>query len=145
VVTERHRTAEAYTQLMSALTPANQSWAAAAPVLVLVAVRPTHERDEHANSHAWYDAGQAVGFLTLQATAGGLSVRQMQGFEPDAARRACGVPDRFEPAVVMAVGYAGDPSTLVREAHRTAELAARERRALGELVYEGAWGAVLGG
>jgi nitroreductase len=102
-------------------------------------VRTTHEIDDLVNSHAWYDAGQAVAFLTLQATAQGLSTRQMQGFDPDAVRAACHMPDLYEPAIVMAVGYAGDPSTLTIEYHRSDEASPRSRRAISEFVYEGVW------
>jgi nitroreductase len=91
------------------------------------------------NSHAWYDAGQAVAFLTLQATAQGLSTRQMQGFDPAAVRAACHMPALYEPAIVMAVGYAGDPSRLAIEYHRTDEASPRSRRAIREFVYADIW------
>jgi nitroreductase len=140
VVIDRARGPEIFAALLESLTPKNRAWASAAPTLVLVAVRLKHERLEVDNAHAWYDAGQAVGFLTLQATAGGLSIRQMQGFDAAIARRVCHVPEAFEPAVVMAIGHAGDPDTLATPAHRDAERAPRVRRALTEFVFEGAWG-----
>lgn len=139
IVCSRADVPETYTALLKSLTPRNQSWAAAVPVLVLVAIRTTLERNEAPNSHAWYDTGQAVGFLTLQATAQGLSVRQMQGFDANAAREACDVPAPFDPAVVIAVGYAGDPGTLTHDPHRAAETAPRERRPTTEFVFEGSW------
>jgi nitroreductase len=120
--------------LMSTLTVRNQSWAAAAPVLVLVAVKPTFDQNGAVNQVAWYDAGQAVAFLSLQATAQGISLRQMEGFDRDAARTALQVPSGFEPAVVMAVGYAGEPESLEFEKHREAERKPRQRRAVGEIV-----------
>ena len=67
---------------------------------LLTAVRLTTERDETVNAHAWYDTGQAVGFLVLQATGMGLSIRQMEGFDHERARAACQVPPPFEPAVL---------------------------------------------
>ena len=140
VVVDRGRTPEAFAALLSALTPRNQAWASAAPVLVLVGVRLKHERNEKDNAHAWYDAGQAVAFLTLQATAADLSLRQMQGFDPEVARRVCAVPPPFEPAVVMAIGHAGDPEALTSPGHRDAEREPRSRRAIGESVFEGTWG-----
>jgi nitroreductase len=143
VVTDRHRSADAFTGLHVSLTPRNQVWAASAPMLVLVAVRPTHELTEAVNPVAWYDAGQAVAFLTLQATAMDLATRQMRGFDPERARQACAVPAPFEPAVVMAIGYPGDPQTL-GAAQREAEMKPRARRALGEFVFEGTWGMPLG-
>lgn len=120
--------------LMDTLTARNQSWAAAAPALVLVAVKTTFDRGGAVNQMAYYDAGQAVGFLSLQATSQGLSIRQMEGFDREAAREKLRIPDGFDPAVVMAVGYAGDPEALTVDSHREAEKKPRVRRAVGEIV-----------
>lgn len=140
VVAARDREPDAFARCHACLTTANAEWAARAPVLALVAVRRTFEKNDASNHHAWYDAGQAVSNLTLQATAVGLSVRQMAGFDPVRAREACEVPDPFEPAVMLAIGYAGDPESLAREAHRNAERAPRRRRSIGEFVFAGRWG-----
>jgi len=126
--------------LFDTLTPKNQAWAIAAPVLVLAVVRTSYEDTGTDNWMAWYDAGQAVAFLTLQATSQGLSVRQMEGFDRARARQACGIPAEFELAVVMAIGYAGDPEALVVDKHRHAEREPRQRKPLGNFVYEGVWG-----
>lgn len=143
VVTDRRESPEAFVALHDALTPKNQVWAASAPVLVLVAVRLTHEVDDVVNSHAWYDTGQAVGFLTLQATATALSIRQMQGFDAARARDACQVSPAFEPAIIMAIGHAGDPESLSIASHREAELKPRARRTIDTFVYDAAWGRAL--
>jgi nitroreductase len=140
VIAVKRRHPAAFERMLQSLTPKNQAWAADAPVLLLVAVRLTHERDEIVNEHAWYDAGQAVAFLTLQATDLGLSVRQMQGFDTAAARTTCGVPAAFEPAVIMAVGHAGDPAMLTVESHRSAERQPRARRPISDFVFDGQWG-----
>ncbi len=137
------RSAEAHAAMLESVTPKNRAWAKHAPVLVLVAVRKTHERNGAPNTHAWYDAGQAVGFLSLQATASGLAVRQMQGFDAEAVRKACAVPDPFEPAVVMAVGAAGDPDALEIDFHRDAERQPRTRRPIGDFVFQATWGRPL--
>ncbi len=144
VVADRRRSREAFEALHASLVPANQQWAGVAPVLALVAVRTTHERGDAVNSHAWYDAGQAVAFLALQATASGLAIRQVQGFDRDRARTACHVPEPFEPALVMAIGYAGDPDALTVDRYRDAERAARQRHAIEEFVFEDTWGRALG-
>lgn len=130
----------AYEALLASLTVKNQAWAKHAPVLVLVAVRLTFEKFGTANTLAWYDAGQAVGFLSLQATADGLAIRQMQGFDVERARAACDVPNLFEPTVVMAIGRVGDPQRLEVDSHRDAERQPRQRRPLDEFVFEGTWG-----
>lgn len=143
VVVSRTRAPEPFARLVDALTPKNQTWAAAAPVLVLVAVRSTREKNDARNTHAWYDAGSAVAFFTLQATASGLAARQMQGYDAERARAACDVPAPFEPAVIIAVGVAGDPSGLTIDAHREDEHRPRQRRALDEFVFENTWGTPL--
>ena len=142
VVTRRHQS-ESHRRLIASLTAKNQAWAAAAPLLVVVCVRATLERNEAPNSHAWYDTGQAVAFLTLQATSQGLSTRQMQGFDAEQARAACEVPSPYEPAVVIAIGYEGDPSTLTVDQHRAAEQSPRARRPAAEFVFEERWGLPL--
>ena len=127
-------------KLFETLSVSNQAWAAAAPVLVLAAVRTSYEDTGTANNMSWYDAGQAVALLTLQATSQGLSVRQMEGFDRARARAAFGIPAEFEPAVAMAIGYAGDPEALSLEKHKAAEKTPRRRRPVSDFVYEGSWG-----
>jgi nitroreductase len=143
LVLERDAGGGAHRALFDTLTARNQAWAASAPVLVLVAVRGALASVESVAPSAWYDAGQAVAFLTLQATAQGLSIRQMEGFDRGRARTACAVPPAFEPAVVMAIGYAGDPEALPVEKHRTAEVQPRVRRPLGDFTFETEWGRAL--
>jgi nitroreductase len=141
VVAERRHT-EAFGALLDTLARSNQAWARQAPVLILVAVSTTHAMTGEPNRHAWYDAGQAVGFLTLQATAQGLAVRQMEGFDHEKAREACKVPPPFEPGVVIALGYVGDPESLT-ERHRLLEREPRSRRPISEFVFDGTWGVDL--
>jgi nitroreductase len=140
LVGDRTRSPQMFQALLGSLIAKNQAWARQAPVLVLVAVRLTLERNETVNPLAWYDAGQAVALMTLQATSQDLAIRQMAGFDHERTREACGVPAPFEPAVVMAIGYAGDPASLEIDTHRSAEQTPRSRRPLGESVFEGAWG-----
>lgn len=140
VVADRGRSQETYDALFAALDRSNRMWAGSAPVLVLVAVKTHHDQFDAENTHAWYDTGQAVSLLTVQATALHLAVRQMQGFDADAARAACRIPGGFDPAIVMAVGYPGDPESLEKASHRQAERQPRTRRPISEFVFEGAWG-----
>ena len=137
---ERETVPEAWQALLESLTASNQSWAVAAPVLVLSAVRTSFEDTGTANHMAWYDAGQAVALLTIQATSQGLAIRQMEGFDRARARAAFAIPAEFEPAVAIAIGYTGDPAALSHEKHKAAETQPRKRRPVGDFVYEGAWG-----
>jgi nitroreductase len=144
VVATSRRSPDAFASLLDALEPRNQAWARHAAALALVAIRLTFERNGAPNAMAWWDAGQAVGFLSLQATAMGLAIRQMAGFDVERARTACGVPSLFEPAIVMAIGRAGDPDRLEAEKHRAAERQPRERRPIDAFVFDGTWGTGFG-
>lgn len=139
LVATRSGSAPLHEAMLGALTEKNRSWARSAPVLVLVAVPVSLERDETVSPLAWYDTGHAVALLTVQATAQGLSVRQMEGFDRERARTACALPAGLDPVVMMAIGYAGDPDALPLEKHREAERQPRSRRALREFVFEGDW------
>ena len=116
--------------LLPRSTPRNQAWAAAAPVLVLAAVRLT-TRARRASKSAWRGTTPARPwrYLTLQATSQGLRSGRWKASIASRAREACQVPAGFEPAVVMAVGYAGDPDALAIDKHRAAERCSpRERQ-----------------
>jgi len=140
VLADRHASPEAFAAFAGTLKGKNPTWATSASALVLVAVRTTLERDESENRSANYDTGQAVGFLTLQATAMGLGIRQMAAFDRARAADVAQVPEPFVPVVMMAVGYAGRPDALQDAAHREAEQQPRARRPVKDFVYEGTWG-----
>jgi nitroreductase len=140
VVATRAGTPDAFEALLRSLHPANQSWAAAAPILLLVTAHAIAARSGAPNTHALYDTGQAMAFLTLQATAMGLAVRQMEGFDAARARDAAHVPGDFDVVVLAAIGYPGDPAGLPTERHRAAELSPRQRRPVTESLFHGVWG-----
>jgi len=127
-----------YDKLFDALAEFNQQWATA-PVLFLV-VGKTHFDPENSGKENWhyaYDTGQAMGQLAVQATALGLHLHQMGGFSRTQVREQLHLPDAYHPIAVVALGYRGNahdvPDDLLTE-----ELAKRERKPLGELVFA-AW------
>jgi nitroreductase len=140
VMADRRRTPEAFAALLGALDGFNQAWARHAPVLLLVTANRGLQRTGQLNRHAWYDTGQAVGLLTLQATSFGLGLRQMEGFDRALVIAACSVPAEFEPVVMIAVGYPGDPERLESERHRVSETQPRRRQPIETFVFEGTWG-----
>ena len=130
---------EEYQRLFSCLVPGNQLWAGQAPVLMLSVAKLVFEEDGSPNRHAMHDVGLAVQNLVLQASALGLFVHQMAGYEVDKARKVFQIPPQHEPAAMIALGYLGDPNTLPEEL-RSRELAPRDRKPLTEFVYTGRWG-----
>jgi hypothetical protein len=91
------------------------------------------------NRHAFHDVGQAIASLTVQATASGLVVHQMAGFDVEKARREFAIPQDHEPVAVTAIGYPGSPADLPDKL-RQKELAPRQRKALADFVFERSFG-----
>jgi nitroreductase len=83
--------------------------------------------------------GQAVAHLTFQATADGLYVHQMGGFDTKKAAEAFSVPSEFEVLTAIAVGYIGDPEVLHPNLKKM-EYNERERQALDKMVFAGKFG-----
>lgn len=129
---------DSYVKLAGLLNPTNAEWATAAPALLLVAAKTTTD-DGRPNPYGFYDAGLAVQNLSVQATALDLYVHQMAGFSAERARLAFAIPSGYEPIVVAAVGYLGDPDSL-EERRRLAELTPRSRKPLPDFVFADTWG-----
>ena len=125
-------------RMLECLVEGNQIWAKQAPVL-MVSVAARLDRDNDPNAHAWYDVGQAVADLSVQATALGLFVHQMAGILPDKIRELYQIPDSHEPVTGIALGYPGTPEQLLDKL-RQRELASRTRKPVGEFVFSGRWG-----
>jgi nitroreductase len=129
---------EAYKKIFDSLVPFNQMWAVKAPVLILGVAKTKFTHNGEPNRVALYDLGAAASYLTLQATALGLATHQMAGFDPDAARKAFGVPADFLIGAVIALGYQDEPSALPNEKFRTQETAPRTRKSFKDFVFS-AW------
>jgi nitroreductase len=126
---------EEYNRLLSVLVEFNQGWAKSAPVLILAVAQLINDEGKE-NRYAFHDVGLALGNLSLQATALGLSLHQAAGFDRDKARTEFQIPEGYAPATALVIGYAGDPQSLP-EGLREKELAPRERKPLQDFVFSG--------
>ena len=137
-VVARREDAEGFGRLLDTLVDQNRKWARNAPVLVLSVAKVDFTHSGQPNRHAWYDVGQAAAYLTLQATELGLHVHQMAGFDPVKARQLLNIPEGYEPAAMMAVGYPGESESLP-EALQQYDSTRRPRKPLDTLLFEGTW------
>jgi nitroreductase len=128
-----------FERLLGCLVPGNAQWAKDAPALMLSVAKLTFDANGAPNRHALHDVGQATANLAIQATALGLAIHQMGGFDAARAREEFSIPEGYEPVAAIAVGYPGDPESLP-ESLRAREGARRTRRELGEFVFTGTWG-----
>ena len=121
------------------LAEKNKLWAKNAPVLILSVAMKNFNHNGKPNRWAMYDTGAASVSLCLQATAMGLCVHQMGGFDAEKAREVFNLPDDCRPMAMMAISYQADIDVLDND-FKEAELAARSRAALNEQFYAGLWG-----
>lgn len=138
VVCNKATNIQAWQAAYDSLVPANQSWAVNAPVLLLICADTLFSHNQKANKWGPYDTGAATENLCLQATALGLMAHQMGGFDADKARAAFNVPERYLILPMVAVGYQAAAESLSEEL-KERELAARTRKPLGELFFNGTW------
>jgi len=130
---------EAHSRILSTLVEFNQTWAKHASLLGIAVSALAFARNGNANRNAFYDTGAAMAYLTMEATARGLFVHQMAGFDPHKAIDVLSIPAGWEPIAAFVVGYSGDPQSLP-ETLRERELAERTRKPLKEFVMWGKWG-----
>jgi nitroreductase len=131
--------ADAFEALLECLSPGNQSWAKGAPVLMLSVAKLTFTHNDKPNRHASHDVGLASAQMALQATALGLGLHMMGGFDKERARQVFRIPEGFEPVAAIALGYPESLEAMTEE-QRERALRPRERKRLSEFVFTGRWG-----
>ncbi len=127
-----------YNRFFHLLHEGNKIWAHSAPVLALSVAEVISDYKGKPNKYAFHDLGMAVGNLLTQATSMGLYVHQMGGYDAEGARKTLGIPERFEPGAMIAIGYPGEIDNLPMELKRR-ELMRRTRKETDEFVFQGTW------
>jgi nitroreductase len=130
-----------FERLLGCLVESNQEWAQKAPVLMLSVAKLYFERNGNENRHAFHDVGAAVAELAIQATALGLFIHQMAGFDVPKAKEVYGISEGYEPVAAIALGYVGNSESL-SERLLQRELAQRTRKPLEAFVFSGSWNQV---
>lgn len=138
VVCNKADNLQAWQAAFDCLVPGNQSWAVNAPVLLLICADTLFSHNDKPNKWAPYDTGAATENLCLQATALGLMAHQMGGFDADKARATFNVPERYQILAMVTVGYQAAVESLTGET-KERETAARSRKPLNELFFNGQW------
>lgn len=139
VVCDKSTDAQSWENAFAILAEKNKLWAKNAPVLMLSVAMTNFNHNGNPNRWSMYDTGAAAACLSLQATALGLVVHQMGGFDAEKARAVFNLPADCTPMAMMAVGYQADVEVL-DEDFKAMELSARSRATLQERFYAGQWG-----
>lgn len=131
--------ARVYNIIAESLMEGNRRWAVQAPLLVVGIAQSTYLKSAKPYRHAWYDLGQSIAHMTVQASSVGLSVHQMGGFDASQLSAALSIPQGYDVVVVLAIGYAERPETLPDDL-RSREQAPRTRKPLETFVFTDTWG-----
>ena len=128
----------AWQQAVDCLSEGNRAWAKDAPLLLLSVADSVLSKNGSPNRWAQYDTGASTENLCLQATALGLMMHQMGGYDADKARELFSIPEQFTPMAMMTVGYqlAEDK---IPEDMKEREYNERARNTLDENFFDGTW------
>jgi nitroreductase len=128
-----------FEQMLGTLVEFNAGWAKNAAALAMAVVELSFAKSHSPNRNAQYDTGAATAMLLVEATARGLAVHQMAGFDPQKARQAFAIPEEWDPIAALAIGFPGDPDSLPPKL-KDRELAPRTRKPIRDFVMTGSWG-----
>ena len=129
----------AWHRAYACLGEGNQGWAKNASVLLLSIADSIMSRNGKPNRWGQYDTGAATMSLCVQATALGLMVHQMGGFDVEAARKTFSIPAQYMPMAMMTIGYQLPEADITGEI-REREFAPRARNPLQQNFFAGDWG-----
>jgi nitroreductase len=128
-----------FTKALQPLVEFNAGWAKHAYAVGYAVAELAFAKNNTPNRNAQYDTGAAMALLSVEATARGLFVHQMAGFDPEIARQVFEIPVGWEAIAAFATGYPGDPSSLPKPLFER-ETAPRSRKPISEFVMSGKWG-----
>jgi nitroreductase len=128
----------AWKQAIDCLAEGNRAWAKDAPLLFLSVADSVLSQNGKPNRWGQYDTGAATENLCLQASALGLMVHQMGGFDTDKTRELFSIPEQFTPMAMMTVGYQMAEDD-IPEDMKEREYGERARNPLGDNFFDGVW------
>ncbi|CAN5675191.1 nitroreductase family protein [soil metagenome] len=138
-ISARKEEAENFQRTLSCLNESNRIWAQHSALLIVVLAKKNFTTHPVPNSHAQHDVGLSIGNLALQATALGIFLHQLGGINYEKVREVFEVPEEYEVISIIVGGYPGSHDSLP-EKLRERESLPRQRKPLGELVFEGRFG-----
>jgi len=138
IVGNKNENQDTYNKLLDILFDGNKVWAIRAPVLIL-SIAETYMKDRgQENRFAFHDTGMATANLYIQAVSMGLSVHIMGGYDKDKARKVFQIPEYFEPAAMIALGYLGNIDEL-NEQQKLRKLGDSTRNPFESIVFKESW------
>jgi nitroreductase len=139
LIWDKARDPEGWQKAFDCLSENNRKWVKNVPLLMLSCAGSSFEATGKPNRWTQHDTGAASVSMALQASAMGLMVHQMGGYDAEKARAAFGIPAEYTPMAMIAIGYQASPDILDEET-KAKELRPRARKPAAQRFYEGGWG-----
>jgi nitroreductase len=139
LIWDKGRDPQGWQKAFDCLSENNKKWVKNVPLLMLSCAGSTFQATGKPNRWTQHDTGAASVSMALQATAMGLMVHQMGGWDVDKARAAFDIPAEYTPMAMIAVGYQTGPEILDDET-KAKEMRPRARKPVADRFYEGGWG-----
>ncbi|EKK03056.1 nitroreductase family protein [Rhodopirellula baltica SH28] len=141
-IVARRQDGEAFEAMLQCLLEANRDWASRAGVLICTVIRTNFSYNQKPNRVALHDLGAAAAQMSLQATSMGLQVHQMAGVNLSQVRGQYQLPEGYEPATAIAIGYADErePNTDAEQVLEDRQSGVRERTPLKNQVFMDVFG-----
>jgi nitroreductase len=140
LIWDRGRDPQGWQKAFDCLSDNNKKWVKNVPLLMLSCAGSVFGATGKPNRWTQHDTGAASVSMALQASALGLIVHQMGGWDVEKARAAFDIPAEYTPMAMIAVGYQAEPDTIDDPEVKKKELAPRARKPLAERFFEGGWG-----
>ena len=138
LIWDKTRDSAGWQKAFDCLSENNRKWVKNVPLLMLSCAGSIFGATGKPNRWGQHDTGAGSLSLALQATALGLMVHQMGGFDAEKARAAFEIPAEYTPMAMIAVGYQAAPEVLDEETKKK-ELTPRARKPLADKFFEGGW------
>ena len=114
-------------------------WAKKAPVVILAATKADLDCQlSDGRDYAFFDLGQAVQSMILQAAKEGLVAHPIAGFKPVEIKRAFAIPDEFTLLTLVIIGNPG-PEDHLNDKHKELEHSERSRKDQSEVIAFNGW------
>jgi len=139
LIWDKSRDPAGWQKAFDVLSENNRKWVKNVPLLMLSCSGSIFGATGKPNRWGQHDTGAASVSMALQATAMGLMVHQMGGFDADKVRAAFNIPAEYTPMAMIAVGYQASADVLDEET-KAKELKPRGRKSLADKFFEGGWG-----
>ncbi len=138
IVFDKATNETAWEKALDCLAEGNRAWAKDAPLLFLSCADSILTKNGSPNRWGQYDTGAATENLCLQATALGLMVHQMGGFDADKTREFFMIPEQFTPMAMMTVGYQLAEDKIPDDV-KEREYSERARNPIEDNFFDGTW------